>query len=202
VSEGMCAGMPTNIEGPADCGETFLYLVRIMAYEDDDDENERDEPGEWSTEGIPEEAVVLRTNSPVPIEQRRLDDDEELAPGMAIVGTFLGDNLIARSSQPPEWEAAVAAPLFDGGVPLVYAGVANPEKGIEASLFAEIELSRLPREPWQPEPDGTALYLLGKLVRVKADYGGASPEEECLDHFRAVLERGGMSVVDRLLRDL
>ena len=168
----------------------------------DDDEHDNDGPGEWSSEGIPEEAVVLRTNMPIPIEQRRLADDDELAPGMAIVGTFLDENMIARSSQPPEWEASVAGRLFEGGVPLVYAGVADPDKGIDASLFAEVALARLPREPWQPEPEGTALYLLGKLVRVKADYGNGAPEAECLEHFRTVLEKGGMSVVDRLLRDL
>jgi len=167
----------------------------------DEDENEEG-PGEWSEEGIPENAVVLRTNDRLPIEQRRLDDDEELAPGMAIVGTFLGDNLIARSSQPKEWEAEVAGRLFVDGVPLVYAGVSDPQKGIEASLFAEIDLAKLPREPWQPVPDGTALYLLGKVVRVKDDLQGREPEMECLDHFRSVLERGGVAVVDRLLRDL
>lgn len=161
-----------------------------------------DAPDE-SDESTPE--IMLRTEQMFSLEQRRMEDDEELAPGAAIAGTYLNGKLIARSVADPEWTPEMTAPLFEGGVPIVYVATVDPAKGIDATLYASIPPSRLPREPWEAEPpdEPEAVLLLGKVVRLAVDLTSPDdPVAECVDHLSAIIGGGAVSVVDKLLGGL
>lgn len=149
--------------------------------------------------------VILVTDEPLQLLRRRLDDDPELAPDAAIVGTYLQDRLITRSVAEPDWTPESDLGLL--GVPrrLHYQATEVEGATIRAELGALIPASDIPREPWQPEPDDDApplLFPLGIVVRLAADRTGAAVEVECFVHLQAILAGSAEPVADRILRSL
>jgi hypothetical protein len=168
---------------------------------------------EFDDEGrivFPQGSIRLATSViPIPVRRKIEESDEELAPGMSIVGTYLGDKLIARcavdiESDESQWDEEDQK-LLTGGVAFRYVGQVTPD-GIEAHLFAIIPAERL-LEPWQELPEPTeddspeVLMYLGKVVRVKDDLvgDGSDPLLECVSHVHAILAGPVVPVVERLL---
>jgi hypothetical protein len=174
------------------------------AYEDSFDDSDDESYEENADEVADEEVappVMLVTATPLPLERRRLDDDPELAQG-AIVGTFLGGRLIARSVQDPEWTPEAEGDVFAPPRQLVYLGREVEGGTIRAELCALIPAADLPHEPWQPAAENDALVLLGIVVRLPADRKREDFAEECLDHFETIVGAGAEPVADRVLRSL
>ncbi|MDQ2891281.1 MAG: hypothetical protein M3R65_12125 [Gemmatimonadota bacterium] len=149
--------------------------------------------------------VVLVTDQPLMLARRRMEDDPELAPGSAIVGTYLGDALLTRSIAEPDWEPESDQGLLDTPRRLHYKATEIDGGTIRAELGALIDASDAPREPWQPEPEADAAPLilpLGVVVRIAADRTGAALELECFVHFQAILSGSAEPVADRILRRL
>lgn len=167
------------------------------SYEESEDESDARAAGEEGTA----EPVMLVTAAPLPLERRRLDDDPELAQG-AIVGTFLGGRLIARSVQDPEWTHEAEGDVFASPRQLVYLGREVEGGTIRAELCALIPAADLPHEPWQEAAENDALVLLGIVVRLPADRTRDDFAEECLDHFETIVGAGAEPVADRVLRSL
>ncbi len=176
--------------------------------EDQDDEDQDDDQNEAelgdSVEGS-ENPIVFITAEALPLERRRLDDDPELAPDAAIIGTFLRDHLISRSIADPEWSPEADMGLLSEPRHLSYAAHEIEGQTIRAELSAVIPASAIPREPWQPEPEEgspPALFPLGVVVRIPADRTGAELPIECFMHFQAILQGASEPVADRILRRL
>jgi hypothetical protein len=149
--------------------------------------------------------VVLVTDQPLQLDRVRLDDDPELAPGAAIVGTYLAGHLITRSVAEPDWEPASDLSILDRPRQLRYQAAEIDGATIRAELGAIIPAADLPREPWQPEPEDDApplVFPLGVVVRLATDRTGAPLEIECFIHFQAILSGGGEPVADRILKGL
>lgn len=148
--------------------------------------------------------ILLETAESFPLERRRLPDDPELAgEGMAVVGSFLGERLIARSVAPGDWTPDADGGLLKAPRQLVYVGEVRPDGTLYAQLGAVVPPEAIPREPWQPEPEGAGLLLLGVVVRLAQDRrADRAPAEEAVDHFATILGRGGVPVVDKLLGGL
>jgi hypothetical protein len=149
--------------------------------------------------------VILVTDQPLQLTRRRLDDDPELAPDAAIVGTYLGDSLITRSVAEPDWDADSDMDLLEPPRQLHYQAIEIDGGTIRAELNAVIPASDMPREPWQPEPEADApplIFPLGIVVRLASDRTGAALELECFIHFQAILSGSGEPVADRILRSL
>jgi hypothetical protein len=149
--------------------------------------------------------VVLVTDQPLQLTRKRLDDDPELAPGAAIVGTHLGDSLITRAVAEADWEPESDRGLLDLPRHLHYQAIEIGGGTIRAELGAVIPASDIPREPWQPEPEDDSpplIFPLGIVVRIAADRTGADLELECFVHFQAILSGSGEPVADRILRHL
>lgn len=166
--------------------------------EHDDAVDDNDQSDDSEATGHP---VMLVTASPLPLERRRLDDDPELAAG-AIVGTYLGGRLIARSVQDGEWTAEAEGDVFTVPRQLVYLGREVEGGTIRAELCALIPAADIPHEPWQPASEHDALVLLGIVVRLPADRRRDDFAEECLDHFETIVGAGAEPVADRVLRSL
>lgn len=172
------------------------------AYDDDDDgDDAADDEEQGDDAESPDQPVMLVTASPLPLERRRLDDDPELAAG-AIVGTYLGGRLIARSVQDAEWAAEAEGDVFTVPRQLVYLGREVEGGTIRAELCALIPAADIPHEPWQPAPEHDALVLLGIVVRLPADRTRDDFAEECLDHFETIVGAGAEPVADRVLRSI
>lgn len=140
-----------------------------------------------------------------PLDRQRLPDDPELAPNAAIVGTYIGDSLVARCAAPPDWTPESDMGLFDSPRRVRYSGVEDEDGTIRAELGALIPAAAMPREPWEAEPDEETpplLFPLGVIVRIPADRSGADLLTECAKHLFAVLTGGGEPVVDRILKRL
>ena len=149
--------------------------------------------------------VVFLTDQPLALTRVRLPDDEELAPGAAIVGTYLDGHLLTRSVAAPDWEPESDMALLDEPRALHYSASELEGGTIRAELGALIPATALPREPWQPEPEDDAppaIFPLGVVVRLPADRTGAALELECFVHFQAILNGGAEPVADRILRQL
>jgi hypothetical protein len=172
------------------------------AYDGDDEHDDAVDDNEQSddTEAT-DHPVMLVTASPLPLERRRLEDDPELAAG-AIVGTYLGGRLIARSVQDGEWTAEAEGDVFTVPRQLVYLGREVEGGTIRAELCALIPAADIPHEPWQPASEHDALVLLGIVVRLPADRTRDDFAEECLDHFETIVGAGAEPVADRVLRSL
>lgn len=168
-------------------------------YDEDADEGEEDEDDEESA--APGQPIMLVTAAALPLERRRLEDDPELAEG-AIVGTYLGGRLIARSVQDAEWTPEAEGDVFAVPRQLVYLGREVEGGTIRAELCALIPAADIPREPWQPAPENDALVLLGIVVRLPADRTHDDLTAECLDHFETIVGAGAEPVADRVLRSL
>ncbi len=141
-----------------------------------------------------------------PLERRRLPDDLELAPDSAVVGTYIGDSLVARCAGPPDWTPDSDMGLFDAPRQVQYSGVEAEDGTIRAELGALIPAADMPREPWEAEPDEDIpplLFPLGVVIRIPADRtAGDDLVTECARHLLAVLTGGGEPVVDRILKRL
>lgn len=149
--------------------------------------------------------VILITDESLQLLRRRLDDDPDLAPGAAIVGTYLQDRLITRAVAEPDWTPEADLALLGAPHRLHYQAAEVEGATIRAELGAIIPASDIPREPWQPEPDDDApplLFPLGIVVRLAADRTGAALEVECFIHFQAILAGSAEPVADRILRSL
>lgn len=149
--------------------------------------------------------VILATDEPLTLTRVRLDDDPELAPGAAIVGTYLGEALLTRAVAEADWEPGTDLGLLDAPRRLRYEAAELDGGTIRAELGAVIPAADLPREPWQPEPDADApplIFPLGIVVRLQADRTGAALEVECFIHFQAILSGAAEPVADRILRGL
>jgi hypothetical protein len=149
--------------------------------------------------------VILVTDQPLQITRRRLDDDPELAPGAAIVGSYLGESLITRAVAEPDWDAESDLGLLEAPRQLHYQALEIDGGTIRAELGAVVPADSIPREPWQPEPEEDApplIFPLGIVVRLSADRTGAELELECFIHFQAILSGSGEPVADRILRSL
>ena len=149
--------------------------------------------------------VVLVTDQPLPLIRRRLEDDPELAPGAAIVGTYLGDALLTRAVAEPDWEPDSDLGLLSEPRQLHYQATEIDGGTIRAELSAVIPAADIPREPWQAEPEDDApplIFPLGIVVRIAADRTGAELEVECFIHFQAILSGSGEPVADRILKSL
>jgi hypothetical protein len=150
-------------------------------------------------------SVILETDEPLALTRVRLDDDPELAPGAAIVGTYLVDALITRAVADADWETASDLGLLDVPRQLHYQATEIEGATIRAELGAVIPAVDLPREPWEAEPEADApplIFPLGIVVRLAADRTGAALELECFIHFQAILSGAGEPVADRILRTL
>lgn len=150
-------------------------------------------------------SVILVTDEPLGLNRVRLDDDPELAPGAAIVGTYLGEALITRAVAEADWEPGADLGLLDTPRRIHYEAAEIDGGTIRAELGAVIPAADLPREPWQPDPDEDAsplIFPLGIVVRLQADRTGAALEVECFIHFQAILSGGAEPVADRILRSL
>lgn len=98
--------------------------------------------------------VFVSTAIPIPIGVGAIDD--ERAPGGSVLGTYIGDRLVARCAMPREAiEQLLALKLFDEPVPLALLAVED-EPGVQARLFALVPASRLmdlseagEDEPWR-----------------------------------------------------
>jgi hypothetical protein len=150
-------------------------------------------------------SVVLITDQPLELNRRRLDDDPELAPGAAIVGTYVGDSLITRSVAEADWDDESDLGLLTPPRQLHYQATEIEGGTIRAELGAIIPAADIPREPWEAEPEDDApplIFPLGIVVRLAADRTGAEMEVECFVHFQAILSGSGEPVADRILRSL
>lgn len=150
-------------------------------------------------------SVILVTDEPLALNRVRLDDDPELAPGAAIVGTYLGGALITRAVAEADWEPEADLALLDTPRRIHYEAAEIDGRTIRAELGAVIPAADLPREPWQPEPAEDAsplIFPLGIVVRLQADRTGAALEVECFIHFQAILSGSAEPVADRILRSL
>ena len=149
--------------------------------------------------------VVLVTDQHLPLTRRRLDDDPDLAPDAAIVGTYIGDALITRATAEADWQPEADMGLLDPPRQLHYHAAEIDGGTIRAELGAVIPAADMPREPWQPEPgDDTPplIFPLGIVVRIAADRTGAALDLECFVHFQAILAGSAEPVADRILRRL
>lgn len=166
--------------------------------------------------------VLVATRDLVPLQVSAIDDDRT-PEGMACMGSFVHDRLIARSVVPPEALAELdERQVFASPVRLALAAVED-DPGLQCRLFALLPATRFedaePEEPWAAsvprfedgeaegttDPDAIVPVLLGHIVRFQRDR--KHPEdlaEEAADILRAVLadERPLTNVVDKLLEDL
>jgi|GEM_PF-1129947 hypothetical protein len=150
-------------------------------------------------------AVILATDEQLTLTRVRLDDDPELAPGAAIVGTYLGDALLTRAVAEADWEPEADLGLLDTPRRLRYEAAEIDGGTIRAELGAVIPAADLPREPWQPEPAADSpplIFPLGIVVRLQTDRTGAALDVECFIHFQAILSGSAEPVADRILRSL
>jgi len=151
--------------------------------------------------------LAIRTTASFPIERRRLPDDPELAPDLAIVGAFLDGRMIARAGLPMEWDSALDAALFHAPRPIEYhARDSKAGQAIHAQLYAVIPADAIPpEEPWMPRADADAepvLLELGVVVRLAGDRGDRSFQDECVDHLNAILSGNAKPAADRALEIL
>lgn len=149
--------------------------------------------------------MILVTDQLLQLTRRKLDDDPELAPGAAIVGSYLGESLITRAVAEPDWDDDSDLRLLDSPRRLHYQAMEIDGGTIRAELGAVIPAADIPREPWQPEPEDDSpplIFPLGIVVRIAADRTGAELELECFIHFQAILSGSSEPVADRILRSL
>lgn len=171
-------------------------------------------------------AVVVATEQPLPLRVERISDDR--APdGMVVLGSFLGDRLVARCAVAEDAaEMLDARGFFRDPARLVLAAREAPP-GLQCQLFALVELppdgDEPANEPWAdslpgasydratgfapPEesgaPEGQAAVLLGQIVRFDRDrkHPGNLPLE-AIDVLSTIVQGRLVEVVDKVLDDL
>lgn len=171
-------------------------------------------------------SVVVATDQPLPLRVDRINDDR--APdGMVVLGSFLGDRLVARCAVPEEAALMLEArDFFQAPARLVLAARVAPP-GLQCQLFALIELpedhDEDPEEPWAasvpgagferavgydaPEEDagagGQAAVLLGQIVRFDRDRKHLDNLPlEAIDVLSTIVQGRLVEVVDKVLDDL
>lgn len=119
----------------------------------------RDDDADDELDGGPEEgearkAVFVSTATPVPLAVSALDD--ERAPEGSVLGSYIGNRLVARCAMPREAiDRLLSLGLFDAPVPLALLAV-EEEPGLQCRLFALVPTERLEAlgddgedEPWR-----------------------------------------------------
>jgi len=126
--------------------------------EQDDEQDAHDDDLDGDTaadDGAPSrKAVFVSTAVPVPLAVSALDD--ERAPEGSVLGSYIGDRLVARCAMPRETiERLLAMGLFDTPVPLALLAV-EEEPGLQCRLFALVPTEKLQGmddggadEPWK-----------------------------------------------------
>jgi hypothetical protein len=150
--------------------------------------------------------LILLTTTPVGIYRKLEEADPELAPGCAIIGTYLQkvDRPIGRVAVKAEECSEPNNDILAEPVCLRYAGMMKPE-GIEANMFAIIPPARMQErweEPLLQDDDIELLMYLGKIVRVRDDVGKDTEINEMLIHLSRILAGDAAPLVERLLRDV
>ncbi len=192
-----------------------LEPLEPLEPEDIDDFDELDEESSASV-------AIVATQEALPVRIEEITDDRT-PDGMACMGTFLGDRMIARSVMPPEAIAELLEKaIFDAPVQIGLAAVEG-DPGLQCRLFALVPAQELhepeePAEPWAasvprferevhtdlPE-DAVIPLLLGHIVRFDSDR--KHPDDlaaEAADVLRKIMssEAPLQNVVDRVLEDL
>lgn len=177
----------------------------------------------------PADGVIVATEEALPVRLERLADDPSLGDNLVVLGSFLGERLVARCAVPPAAAAMIEdQALLRHPVRLVLA-VREESPGLQCQLFA---LVSMPHNPAEPETDaepwaassagasydrevgfappeggqddaGQAAVLLGQIVRFDRDrrFPGSLPEE-AVDVLSAIVQGKLVEVVDKLLDDL
>lgn len=171
-------------------------------------------------------AVVVATEQPLPLRVEPISDDR--APeGMVVLGSFLGDRLVARCAVPEDAAAMLdERGFFRDPARLVLAAREAPP-GLQCQLFALVDLppegDEPEEDPWaaslpgagydravgftppgeSPDGDGQAAVLLGQIVRFDRDRkhpGNLSLE--AIDVLSTIVQGRLVEVVDKVLDDL
>ena len=185
---------------------------------DDLDELDEDIDGEESSASV----AIVATQEALPVRIEEIADDRT-PDGMACMGTFLGERMIARSVVPPEAIAELLEKaIFDAPVQIGLAAVEG-DPGLQCRLFALVPAQELhepeePEEPWAASvprfeqeahtdlpKDAVIPLLLGHVVRFDSDR--KHPDDlaaEAADVLRKIMssEAPLQNVVDRVLEDL
>jgi len=177
----------------------------------------------------PAGSVIVATEEALPVRLERLADDPSLGEDLVVLGSYLGERLVARCAVPPEAAAMIEQQaLLRDPVRLVLA-VREAAPGLQCQLFALVnmpadsEAAAPDPEPWAdslpgasydrevgfeppgdgPDEDGQAAVLLGQIVRFDRDrrYPESLPDE-AVDVLSAIVQGKLVEVVDKLLDDL
>jgi hypothetical protein len=196
-------------------------------------EPEFDDGGNGASDGGPARpgvpVALAATESPI-LLHAELVEDERTPEGMVCMGTFRGDQLIARCVLSPEaWDEIEEAGIFEEPVPVVLVAQEAPP-GLQCRLFAMIPLVELTddeeedeeeAEPWaasvpssryeeaiaeEEDDDGEPRIVplpLGNIVRYERDrkFPDSLPRE-AVDILQKVIQGRTTEVVDRALADL
>lgn len=161
--------------------------------------------------------------------QVSLVEDDRTPEGMVCMGSFRGNNLIARCVIPPEmWEQVIEHALFEDPIPVVLVARESPP-GLKCQLYALLQLpeeltdedddeeeapwaSSVPGSSYEAEVGGNdeddederlVAFPLGEIVRFKKDR--VHPDNlplEAADVLRTLIEGKTTEVVDKALEDL
>ncbi|MDZ4675055.1 MAG: hypothetical protein SGI84_11415 [Gemmatimonadota bacterium] len=177
----------------------------------------------------PAEGVIVATEEALPLRLERLAADPSLGQDLVVLGSFLGERLVARCAVPLAAAAMIEdQELLRDPVRLVLA-VREASPGLQCQLFALVSMP-LDRaetepevEPWAASSPGAsydravgltppesgrddstpAAVLLGQIVRFDRDRRfPASLPEEAVDVLSAIVQGKLVEVVDKLLDDL
>jgi hypothetical protein len=177
----------------------------------------------------PPDGVIVATEEALPLRLERLEPDPTVGAGLVILGSYLGERLVARCAVPP----AAAAMIEDRGLlrdPVRIALAAREASpGLQCQLFALVAMPRdlgeeeTPEEPWaasvpgagydravgghdredEPEAAPQAAVLLGQIVRFARDRRHPSSlPDEAIDVLFTIVQGQLVEVVDKLLDDL
>lgn len=177
----------------------------------------------------PSNGVIVATTEPVPLRVVEIPDDDRAPAGMTVLGSFLGDRLIARSAVPREVLTELDSNgIFQEPVRLALAAREAPP-GLRCELYALVTIDPSqydddPVEPWadslpghhydrtaepnEPRPGDEpnhqqAAVLLGQIVRFDKDR--KFPTDliaESADVLGTIVNGKLVEVVDKVLDDL
>lgn len=175
------------------------------------------------------DSVIVATEEALPLRLERMPDDPSLGKDLIVLGSFLGDRLVARCAVPPAAAAMIEdQALLRDPVRLVLA-VREAAPGLQCQLFALVTMpadgedAEPDPEPWAASLPGAsydretgyavpgaerdeaaqAAVLLGQIVRFERDrrYPASLPDE-AVDVLSAIVQGKLVEVVDKLLDDL
>lgn len=182
-------------------------------------------------DGLPEPvaSVIVATEEALPVRLERMADDPSLGDDLVVLGSYLGERLVARCAVPPAAAAMIEEQaLLRDPVRLVLA-VREAAPGLQCQLFALVTMppdateAEPAAEPWadslpgasydrevglagageSADDEAQAAVLLGQIVRFDRDrrYPGSLPDE-AVDVLSAIVQGKLVEVVDKLLDDL